>query len=298
MILGVAALESGWLYLVSCAVLFALANAVFPHAGYSWTGSLPPVVSCAIAYYYTDLYDHRVIGNFGEYRSRLPKALVLAFLLLVAYYVVVPKVRVFPGLWPSVLVGFVLLLAFSPPLRWIVSAALRSSWVVASERVLIVGTSPLARRVAEALRTSARHQLVGSLDDAHAGGTLPLFPVATALEPRLGSLDNLASSVDDLRPDRIILGLTERRSRMPVGELLEYRARGIVIEDAREAYERITQKLAIETLSPSSLVFGEVLRRSKVFTSFQRAISFLAAACGLILTAPLMALIAKLKKNE
>src|ERR1044072_8924671 len=184
MILGVAALESGWLYLVSCAVLFALANALFPHAGYSWSGSLPPVVSCAIAYYYTDLYDHRIIGNFREYRSRLPKALVLAFLLLVAYYTVVPKVRVFPGLWPSVLVGFVLLLAFSLPLRWIVAAALRSYWI-ASERVLIVGTSPLARRVADALRASDPHRLVGSLDDNQVSGTLPLFPLATSLEPRL-----------------------------------------------------------------------------------------------------------------
>ena len=91
------------------------------------------------------------------------------------------------------------------------------------ERVLILGTSALARETREAIerRPDLRYAVVGVVDNAK----------------------NLGRVVQATRPDRIVVGLAERRGRLPLYALLEARARGIMVEDAAETYERLTGKL-------------------------------------------------------
>src|SRR5439155_1226168 len=92
------------------------------------------------------------------------------------------------------------------------------------ERVLIVGTSALARQIIKEIerRPDLRYAVVGVVDDA----------------------ENLGRVVEATRPDRIVVALAERRQRLPFYPLLEARARGILVEDAAETYERLTGKLA------------------------------------------------------
>lgn len=297
MILGVAVFESGWLYLFTSGALFLLAGSPLQHeADGGWfSKSLPPVLSCVASYYFTDLYDIRVVGKFRDFCSRLPRALGLASGVLLVYYLAAPTVRVFPGLWSSTLAALFVVVALSVPLRWALAMAVHNPPF--SERVLILGSGPLARRVAEKATASKRYTVLGSLDDSEASRTLQLFP-AHSLCSSLGSLDRLRATVDDLKPHRIIVGLTERRSRMPIQDLLEYRARGVVIEEASEAYERLAQKLAIESLTPSALIFSELLERSRGFAFGQRLLSVIVAAVGAILTAPIMLLVALLIKLD
>ena len=65
-------------------------------------------------------------------------------------------------------------------------------------------------------------------------------------------------------PDRIVVALGERRGRLPVRTLLDARLTGVIIEDGPDAYERLAGKLAIEALTPSSLVFSRDFRKSRV----------------------------------
>ncbi len=46
---------------------------------------------------------------------------------------------------------------------------------------------------------------------------------------------------------------------MPVWTLLSSCATGVRVMDGIQFYERITQKLAIESLSPSAVIFSEML---------------------------------------
>ena len=145
------------------------------------------------------------------------------------------------------------------------------------ERLLIVGTSPLTRRVVEELvRHPHRYKLVGMVEDGI-------------------DLDRLIAA---RRPDRIVVGFTDRRGRVPLSRLIESRARGTRIEDVVETYERLTGKLALELMSPSRLIFSHEFATARVQPVFERALSLLVAVVGLIVLAPVLAVIALAIKLE
>jgi hypothetical protein len=64
--------------------------------------------------------------------------------------------------------------------------------------------------------------------------------------------------------DRIIVGLADRRGRLPVQELLQAKLSGIRVEDATTTYERITGKILIDDLRPSWLIFSDGFRVSRL----------------------------------
>ena len=137
--------------------------------------------------------------------------------------------------------------------------------------MLILGGSPLARRVVEEIeqRPHRRYVVVGVLDDAA----------------------NLGRAIEATRPDRIVVALADLRGRLPLYPLLESRARGVLVEDAVELYERLTGKLALEALRPSSLIFSRDFRTSRFHLALSRPLSLLASIVGLIALAPLLGLI-------
>jgi exopolysaccharide biosynthesis polyprenyl glycosylphosphotransferase len=182
----------------------------------------------------------------------------------------------------SLLIIVVLILA----LRAVSSAATRRRSVV--QRALILGTSPLARWLLGEIeaRPDGGYAIAGVVDDGAAPGEL------AAGYPVFGSLKELRTILEGVRPDRVIVALAERRNRLPIRELLEARLRGIAVEDAVEVYERLTGKLAIEWLTPSSFICSSQFARPHLHLAAGRAMGVLAAVVGLLGLAPLMALIA------
>ncbi|PYN32093.1 MAG: polyprenyl glycosylphosphotransferase [Candidatus Rokuibacteriota bacterium] len=146
------------------------------------------------------------------------------------------------------------------------------------ERVLIVGGSPMARHVIAELerRPRLRYTVVGVMDDAA----------------------NLGRALKATRPDRIVVALAERRGRLPLDPLLESRARGILVEDVVETYERLTGKVALESLSPSSVIFSRDFQQSRLQVVLARALSLVVSVTGLIVLAPVLALVALLIKLD
>jgi lipopolysaccharide/colanic/teichoic acid biosynthesis glycosyltransferase len=89
------------------------------------------------------------------------------------------------------------------------------------------------------------------------------------------------------------VALVERRGRTPVRELLDACVpRGVIVEDAADFYERLTGKLAIEALRPTSIVFSRRFRPSRLHQAFARCLSLVVALVGLVVSAPLLALLA------
>ena len=156
------------------------------------------------------------------------------------------------------------------------------------ERVLILGTSPLARKLIEEIEAQPhrRYTVVGVVDDG-TGLREPPFRYFLG-----GLLEQLGKIVDLVRPHRIIVAPTEGRGRLPVSQLLEARTRGIVVEDGVEVYERLTRKLAIESLTSNKLIFSWDFPKSRISLALARAVSFLASLVGLIGLAPLFGVIA------
>jgi exopolysaccharide biosynthesis polyprenyl glycosylphosphotransferase len=162
-----------------------------------------------------------------------------------------------------------------------------------SERVLIVGTSPLVGTLIDEIeqQSDARFTIIGVIDDAPDGGRTP------GLSLRLGSIHRLGDVIEATSPDRIVIALADRQGPVPVGPLLDSRVRGVAVEEGINFFERVTGKLAIEALPASSLILSDGFRHSDfVRSDFSMAVvrgaSLVCAAAGLALLFPLLALIA------
>ena len=238
---------------------------------------------CIVAFYYNDLYDLRVVRSFSLFTTRLLQSFGVALLLLALFYTLVPDAGMTERAFVS---GLLVAAGLLVPLRAIGYLVMRRR--AFADRVLVLGAGPLAQQVIHEIesRPNFRYAVVGVVDDGSAAepGDLP-YPV-------LGPLERLDKIIDDVKPDRLIVALTERRGRMPLTQLLECGGRGILVEDGLGTYEYFTGKLPIESLTPSFLIFSGAFRKSRLQLALRRATSLVAATVGLLLTAPLVAVIA------
>ncbi len=245
--------------------------------------ALVVLLGCLVAFYVNDLYDLRIVRSFGQFAPRLVQAGGMAFILVAG-----GDALLFHGRLPDreFVIGVVVVMSFVGMLRACSYEVMQRAPFL--ERVLVVGATSLTQKLIETIEAepSGRYAIVGVVDDAGPATADPgRFPL-------LGPLANLDKIVAELRPDRIIVGLTERRGRLPVRQLLETRVRGTRVEDAARMYERMTGKLAIESLAPSALVFAEDFEKSWWDVVLGRALSLAVSCVGLIVLAPLFAVIA------
>jgi exopolysaccharide biosynthesis polyprenyl glycosylphosphotransferase len=151
--------------------------------------------------------------------------------------------------------------------------------------IVILGNGPMTSKLIEEIDTSDLPYCVAGVVDQE-------NPKEFTGAPWLGPLEHLAEIVERIRPSRIVVALADRRGRLPLQPLLESRMRGVVVEDALEFYERLTGKIAIEALTPGALILGKGFRHDGVGQTLTRIISTLVSIVGLVLLAPLLAVIA------
>jgi exopolysaccharide biosynthesis polyprenyl glycosylphosphotransferase len=252
--------------------------AVEPHSAGALATAATLSLCCIAAFYYTDLYDRHAATDLRAFPWRLTRATGVAFMLLSVLFTFVPQMRLPAGVMvPSLTIAALLLLT-----RLIGCGVIRSPWL--RHRVMIVGSGPLATTLFEEIEAQPhlRYDVFLVTHAVVAGG-----------EHRLaGPPERLAELIEEIRPSRIIVTPEERRGRLAVRQLLESRARGILVEDGLDAYERLTGKLAIESLQPSALLFSPGFRRARGHRALARLMSLSVAAVGLVLLGPLMAVIA------
>ena len=159
------------------------------------------------------------------------------------------------------------------------------------ERVLFVGLSPLTGLLVEEIlaRPSLRWRLVGLVADLPPGEV-------PEVGPWLGPLSALGSILESTRPTRVVIVPADRRKPVVEEPLIDARLRGVIVEDTIRTLEQATGKLPIEQMSARSLILSDGFRHSDLLstgsTVLTHAVSVVAAAVGLIVLAPLLALIA------
>ena len=160
--------------------------------------------------------------------------------------------------------------------------------VVAQDRLLLVGASPLLEDIGKHIEEHPEMglQVVGYVGDREEAGT------AMAGGKVLGPMASLREIIQATNPDRIVVGMTERRERMPVGELLELRFAGHIIEEAASTYEKVCGRVCLKELRPSQLIYSGELgpRRASMF--YQTVINLILAAVGIVVATPIMLLTA------
>jgi lipopolysaccharide/colanic/teichoic acid biosynthesis glycosyltransferase len=83
-----------------------------------------------------------------------------------------------------------------------------------------------------------------------------------------------------------------RRGKLPIEQLLELKAQGVIVEDGSDFYETLAGKIPLESLRPSQLVFGPGFFVNGTLLFYKRVSSILISLICLIPALPLMGLTA------
>lgn len=234
--------------------------------------------------YFQDLYaELRVLSNILLVQQ---VCLAVGCALLVSAFFGYLKPEMLMGRWLMLLGSFavIILLPLWRIFFWrYVIAGLRS------ERVLLLGNSSILGEVITHLlqRPEFGYSIIGYLCEDQPCD----FPVTC-----LGTISDVRAIAEQHRPTRIVVGVAERRNRLPLQDLLDIRFAGVFIEDAADTYEVALHRVCSRKIQPSQLIFSSMLGPRRVALTIQSFYSLLLGVLGLILFSPLMILAALLVK--
>ena len=237
------------------------------------------------SFYIFDLYDLQLIKNRAVLNLRICQALGLAAMTLAAIFYAIPQMMLGRGVF---LAGLLLMLGVIVWWRLIVLWLLGHPKL--AERVLILGAGKTAVDVArETLqRPESGYSVVGFVaDDPRLIGRSLINPSV------VGVVSDLEEVVRRHHPDRIVVAMGNRRGRLPLDLLLKLKLQGdAAVEECAAFYERLTRKVSTEMMRPSWLIFSKGSRRLGMYRRVRRLTDVVFASVGLLLSLPMMALVA------
>jgi sugar transferase (PEP-CTERM system associated) len=224
--------------------------------------------------YYFDLYGPRRFSESWEIYFRLLLVLSGLSFVLAGLVYLFPELDIGPYVFlAGVSFLAVLLVLWRVTYEWIISLPMFR------ERVYVLGCGERARTVTDLLRTSrdAGMEVVSWIGEGEVHGRLDRF-----------SADLRAFRGPKPGVDRVIVAMEDRRETMPVRELLDLRLCGVVIENSSTLMERLSGKLPLDGLNPSTLIFTEGFRMNTSQQLFRRLLSLAVSFIGLLLCLPIL----------
>ena len=224
------------------------------------------VASVQLCLYYFDLYDLKIFRNNFELAIRLLQSLgVSSILLAILYY-----------LFPSLIIGrgiFLISLGFMGAVivswRMIYNHILKTRHL--DQKIMIVGSGALAETIAREIieRADTGFKVVGFITEN------PERVGEKLVNPSIiGHQSQIFDIARRENVNRIIVALEERRGKFPDTQLLECKMSGMIVEDGIEFYEHLTGRLQVESLRPSSLIFSDGFKKSKLTLWMKRITGF------------------------
>jgi sugar transferase (PEP-CTERM system associated) len=242
------------------------------------------VLVFGVALYYSDLYERSNLNSGIEVLMGLLQAFGSTCLVLGICYYLDEDISLGRGIaamsGPAV---FALMLS---------SRALLSKTSLLAygpRRVLVVGTGTTGISAVREIisRPELNLKVEGFLDEQ--GQNIGKSLVNPGI---IGAVRDVEPIVRERRIDSIILSLTERRGNMPVSELLHLKFGGVEVDDAHSFIEKVTGRIHLEQISPSWLILSDGFRKSQFLYAMKRAFDLVIALTALVLTLPLMILVA------
>jgi sugar transferase (PEP-CTERM system associated) len=241
---------------------------------------------CQTSLYYADLYDFRRVADRRELFVRIIQALGGAAFVLAALYFWFPSLMIGRGIFLiTAAIVAILVVGWRVTFEWVANC------VGPRERLLIVGASAAAIRLAQELR-ERQHSLgvdiVGFVDDSAAAFPFPL-PLGI-----IGRIEDIPAIVRSRIVDRVVVSVADARGRLPMDKLLEMKMRGVSFDHLASVYEKYTGKIAVENLRPSWLIFSTGFQETRARRAGKRLLDVVSAVVGLVLASPAMLLVAML----
>jgi sugar transferase (PEP-CTERM system associated) len=235
--------------------------------------------------YFADVYEARAGHEARALLVRLMQSLGVTTVVFALLYAVVPGMVVGRGVF-ALAVGFILGLV---PL-WRTAFDHAVDRIAPGERLLFLGTKPAAVTLARELKERQRElgvEVVGFVEAEWAH--VRTFVQAPGI---VGRIEDLTAIVRRLGVDRVVISLEDARGRLPMHDLLDLKLQGVRFDHLASVYEEFTGRIAVENLRPSWMVFSEGFRKPRALMLAKRIVDVLAAAAGLVIGAPLFALVA------
>jgi sugar transferase (PEP-CTERM system associated) len=278
----VACAEAGWMVRV-----WQLAGTV----SVDWS-RLPQVGAFAATLQLTmvgvGVYAHDALHSGRIAAARLFVGATLGVLLLAAIFFLVPPLT----LWRSnLLYAMLLAIGMLSVVRLVLGNAIASE--AFKRRVLVLGAGPKAARIeALASREGAGFSIAGFVG-------MNEGPQAVAGAVNRSDIDNLSAHVLAHKASEVVLALEERRNALPLQDLLRVKTTGVHVNDFSSFLERETGRVDLDSLNPSWLIFSDGFSAGRRLSGMaKRAFDLAASALLLVLTLPLILLVALLVKIE
>jgi sugar transferase (PEP-CTERM system associated) len=279
------------LLIVSSIVLAAVIRLGIPETPMSaitdWAGRAVVVaVVLQVCLHYGDLYDLRTLADRRDLLTGLVRSLGAASVVLAILYYWIPDLVIGRGVFAlATVLILALLVGWRLVFEWL---SLRGQ---PTERLLIVGTGAAAVTLARELferRGELGVELVGFVDaDRSRIGTPIVNPGV------IGTVSDIPDIVKTHRVDRVVVSLADARGKLNMDQLLVMKLNeGVRFDHLASVYEQYTGKIAVENLRPSWMIFSDGFRKSATLEAVKRLSDIVFSLAGLILAAPLMALVA------
>lgn len=240
-----------------------------------------------ICLYYFDLYDLSVIPSFSDSATRITQAFGFGCIALAGIYYLFPVIIISAKIfW----VGYLTICLSIAIWRFFYAYILDRRMF--TQPVLLIGTGELAENIAGEIenKKDSGYTIVAFVGDdpKYNPHEVPVFNDAK----------KYLQTVHDLRVEKIVLALDERRGNMPIRELIASKLMGIRIVDGIEFYEELTGKVLVEKINPSWLLFSEGFKVGRFTKVCKRLLDFFVSLTGLIISLPVSLLSGLIIKLE
>ena len=244
-------------------------------------------LSCQFCFDYANLYDLRVVGDRRELFVRTLQALGATSLILAVFYYWIPALVIGRGVF-IIAAGLVIFVTIG----WRVAFVWTTGHVRPRERILLVGSSPAAVRLARELRDRQAELGVVIVGFADAGQEAAEQGLELPGSLIVHGIDEIPMLVKSLSVDRVVVSLADARGKLPMDKLLQMRMAGVSFAQLASVYEEYTGKIAVDNLRPSWLVFSDGFHKVKDTRGLKRLVDLAGASVMLLLASPVMALAA------
>jgi exopolysaccharide biosynthesis polyprenyl glycosylphosphotransferase len=232
---------------------------------------------------YFDLYTSSILRSRREIVIRLTQVLGTVYSLSVLLYYLYPPLELGRGIF---VIG--LLFAATVLLIWRELFLMINRVPEFSARTLVLGDGPVGQSLIRELgsRPELGMRVVGQLKTWENGSN------KTAQNSPAQDAEAFLASINFYQPDHIVVARGEQIGSFPMEALLQLKSKGVYIHDSAELYEAVTGKIPPEALRLSWLLFSPGFRISRRSVVIKRSVSFVLSFIGVVITLPLMGLIA------
>lgn len=158
-----------------------------------------------------------------------------------------------------------------------------------NQRILILGTGVVAQMLAQEIKQNPEcgFEMIGLINER-----LPDVDPCRDF-PVLGGMSDLNDIIRRERPHRLVMAQQNRQGFMPTNKLMEASFyNNIIVDHAEALYEKVTGKVPIDVQTQTTMLQSSNFRPSPLVEVVARVFSLVVALIGIVITAPLMLVIA------